>query len=377
MNYRYINSIITTIFLAYSGIVYAQSDKAGVERMALDLRQTMKLESVAENVFSARVVYVGETHDSYADHMTQLDIIRRLHAYNPNIAIGMEQFQQPFQGVLDRFIRGEIEERELIRQSEWAERWRYDYRLYRPILSYAREHHIPVIALNVSKEIVAKVSEHGIDGLTDDDRSEIPGDIDDSDQEYRKRLKEIYENHAHKGKNGFEGFLQVQLLWDESMAARAVEYLRDNPERQLVVLAGSGHLMHGSGIPQRVSRRLAVERAIILPAGDFVLGPNIADYLVQGSGEQLPEKGLLGIHPGDGVDGVVVKDLVAEGAAEKAGVERDDVIRSVNGNPTKDKIDLDFILMDTSPGDKVKLEILRKKLIQEDKVLELVFDLGR
>jgi uncharacterized iron-regulated protein len=295
MSYRQMRKIITLILLLHVTVAYGHPIDKVNARAALDMRNGMELESVVSKVSSSRVIYVGETHDRYADHLTQLEIIRLLHAKNPNIAIGMEQFQQPFQHVLDRFINGQLNEHGLIRESEWMDRWRYDYRLYRPILSYARDHHIPVIALNVSKEIVAKVSENGIDGLSQEDKKKIPNEIDDSDQEYKKRLKEIYEQHAHKGKNGFDGFLQVQLLWDESMAAKAAEYMRANPERQLVVLAGTGHLMYGSGIPQRVSRRVKGERAIILPAGDLPLKKNVADYLVQGGEEKLPERGLLGM----------------------------------------------------------------------------------
>ncbi len=368
---------IILIVLVYSSVSWARPDAGDIKATALDLRNSMELESVVSKVSGARVIYVGETHDNYADHMIQLQIIRMLHARNPDIAIGMEQFQQPFQDVLDRFIMGELDENGLIRQSEWTQRWRYDYRLYRPILSYAREHHIPVIALNASKEIVSMVSEKGMDGLSADERKKLPEEIDDSDQGYRGRLQEIYEGHAHKGKRGFDGFMQVQLLWDESMASRAAEYLRANPERQLVVLAGSGHLLYGSGIPQRVSRRVKLESAIILPAGEFTLSPGIADFLVQGADEKLPEKGLLGIYPEDSADGLRAKELVPHGAAYKAGVKEDDLILSVNNTPVQDMVDLDIALMDTSPGETVNLVIIRRSMILQDEEMQLQVKLGK
>jgi len=39
------------------------------------------------------------------------------------------------------------------------------------------------------------------------------------------------------------------------MAERAADYLQRNPKRRMVVLAGSGHLMYGQGIPKRLLRR--------------------------------------------------------------------------------------------------------------------------
>jgi uncharacterized iron-regulated protein len=337
----------------------------------------MELESVVSKVSSARVIYLGETHDSYADHLTQLEIIRLLHRKNPNIAIAMEQFQQPFQSVLDRFISGELDEKGLIRQSEWMERWRFDYRLYRPILSYAREQRIPVIALNISKEIIAKVSKSGIDGLSKDEQKKIPSEIDYSDNEYRERLEKIFEKHPHKNENGFERFMQVQLLWDEGMAERAAEYLKANQKHQLIVLAGTGHLMYGSGIPQRVSRRVQGERAIILPAGEFPLEQGVADFLVQGRGEQLPERGMLGLYLVDSEEGVKVTELIPEGNAIKAGVEEYDLILKVNGKEVKDIVDLKMVLIDESPGSEVTLGVLRRSLLQKDKELDLSFKLGK
>lgn len=351
-------------------------DKA-VKRIALDLRNGMELETIVSRISSARVIYLGETHASYADHLTQLDIIRRLHARNPDIAIGMEQFQQPFQDVLDRYTGGDLDEKGMIRQSEWMERWGYDYRLYRPILSFAREHHIPVIALNVPKEVVDKVSDAGFDGLSREEKAKIPSEIDYSDQGYRERLQGIYEKHPHQNKNGFEGFLQIQLLWDEGMAARAAQYLTSHPQRQLVVLAGSGHLMYGSGIPQRVNRRVDVKGAIVLPAGDFTVDSAVADFLVLGAGETLPEPGRLGVIMEDSADGVRVQDLAEDGVAKKAGVEKDDLIGSVNGEPVRDTVDLKLLLLDAVPGDRVELVVLRKNMILQDEELKLELQLGR
>ncbi len=362
------------MLLTYS--VAANAAGEVTPRKALNLRDGMELESVVSNIYSAHVIYLGETHDSYSDHLTQLEIIRLLHKQNQNIAIGMEQFQQPFQGVLDGYISGKLSEKELIKQSEWMERWRFDYRLYRPILSFAREHGIPVVALNIAKEITAKVSKVGIDGLSKEDKEQIPSEIDYSDENYRQRLQQIFDNHPHKNEKGFERFYQVQLLWDEGMAAKAAEYLQNNPKRQLVVLAGIGHLMYGSGIPQRVSRRVLGERAIILPTGDFPPEQNVADFLVQGGGEQLPEPGKLGIYLVDSEEGVKVKELVPESAAIAAGVDEGDVILKVNGKTIKDVVDLKLELMDQAPGNQVSLSVLRKNLLLKDEVMDFSFELG-
>ena len=52
------------------------------------------------------------------------------------------------------------------------------------------------------------------------------------------------------------------------MAMSIDEYLKKNPERQMVVIAGEGHLAYGSGIPKRAFRRNGYEYAVILNDAD-------------------------------------------------------------------------------------------------------------
>ena len=70
----------------------------------LELSAGMQLDQIIPKIADKRVVYVGETHDRYSHHLVQLEIVRRLHQLNPDIAIGMEFFQQPFQPDLDAYI---------------------------------------------------------------------------------------------------------------------------------------------------------------------------------------------------------------------------------------------------------------------------------
>jgi hypothetical protein len=142
------------------------------------------LNGLIDKLASRRLVFVGETHDRYEDHLNQLAIIDGLRLRGKDVAIGMEPFQQPFQGDLDAYIAGTIDEAELLRRTDYFERWRYDYRLYRPILRLARAHGIPVIALNLEREITEAVGDGGLEALDSAQRSRIPVDLDRSDPAY-------------------------------------------------------------------------------------------------------------------------------------------------------------------------------------------------
>jgi len=334
------------------------------------------IEETIPSLAEKRVVFIGETHDNYAHHLSQLEIIKGLHQAYPDLAIGMEMFQKPFQSHLDSFIAGDISEQQFLRNSEWFDRWSFDYRLYRPILDYAREHNIPVIALNVSKELKNRVSEVGIAGLNEQERAQVPANVDRSDEEYTERLRKIFHHHPGSNKNNFERFLDVQLLWDESMAERAADYLKEYPSKKLVVLAGCGHLMYGSGIPQRVSRRIDVETAIVLPADNLKLKPGIADFLFFPETATLPNPGLMGVLLELADEGVLIAGMVPDSAAAKAGLKKGDVIQQLNGRAIKRPSDIKIELFEKKPGENIRLTVLRKRFFLNDQELDFTFDLG-
>jgi len=242
----------------------------------------------------ARVVYLGETHDRIEDHQAQLVIIREMQRQNPKIAIALEMFQRPFQSVLDQYVAGKLTEEELIEQTEYNQRWRFPWEYYAPIVRLAKENKLQLLALNTPTEVTRKVATQGLESLTPDEKKHIPplAEIRTDNVAYRKMLLEIYQQHqkAELGNsNAFERFLQAQILWDETMAEKIAEFVKTNPDYQVVVLAGTGHLVYGHGIPSRVERRLGVgsvkARSVLfnLPTetsfSPFSADKPIADYI--------------------------------------------------------------------------------------------------
>ena len=258
-----------------------------------------------------------------------------------------------------------------MKNTEYFDRWRFDYRLYRPILRYAKQHNIPLLALNVPREITSKVSQSGLASLTDNERQAIPDVIDESDADYRRRLKAVFDQHPGSSARKFERFLQVQLLWDEGMAERAATYLRNHPRRHMVVLAGSGHLAYGSGIPKRVTKRLAVETAVVLNGTEAGLDPDIADYLLLPNPIELPPAGKLGIYMSDTPQGVTVNEFSDGSAVKEVGMKQGDQIISLDGEPVRSSADVRIALLDKQPGDNVQIGIRRTNWFSAERQLVL------
>ena len=274
------------------------------------------IESVVTDISAARAVFIGESHDRYDHHLSELEIIRRLYERDPNRwAIGVEFIQRPFQSDLDAYIAGGISEREFLRKTEYFDRWGYDFRLYRPIFRFAKEHGIPMVALNADRELTEKVGEVGLEGLNGPERERLPGQIDKSDDSYRERIQKIFKEHTKATGGDFEHFWEAQLVWDETMAERVTEYLSTHPEKAMVVLAGAGHMEFGSGIPNRVRRRLPQLRMAVLITNDKPeTKSHLTDYSLLSKKEVLPPAPRIGIVT-EVSDGVRVKNVTPGGPA--------------------------------------------------------------
>lgn len=378
--------IAIVLFSSVSSPVLAASPPGGesghgqtldTQTAVLDLAALSDLQQLIGKLASKRVIFVGETHDRFEDHLNQLAVVEGLHNLDKDIAIGMEFFQQPFQPHLDAYMAGEISEQELLRRTEYFERWRFDYRLYRPILSFAREHGIPLVALNVEREITEKVGDGGIGSLTEEERARIPTEIDRDDEQYRQRVKAVFDHHPMAKEKNFEHFLEVQLLWDEGMAERAARYLQEHPEKSMVVLAGSGHLEYGQGIPKRLLRRVPAESAILLSGTHRGPDAEMADYLLYPRPVALPAAGLLGVMldiDSEG-DGISVQGFADPSGAKDAGMEEGDRIVKVGENPIGSYSDIRLALLGSSPGQKLQVEVSRAHMVGEDERLTFEVEL--
>ena len=327
---------------------------------AVNLDATLSPDMLAAELAARRVVFVGETHDRYDHHLNQLEIVRGIHQLNPGVAIGVEYLEQRFQPQVDDYIAGRITEEEFLRGTEYYQEWGYDYRLYAPIFRFAREQGIPVRALNVPVALASAVAKVGVAALTAQQHASLPDEIAPADEDYRSRLREAFDAHGAAKPQAFDHFVEAQLVWDESMAASAAAYLNANPGRRMVILAGSGHLAFGSGIPKRLERRTHATYAIVLNgAEDENVGPHMADYLLLSRKQELPPAGILGVSLEEKNGECRIRSLSPNGAGEKAGLTRGDVLVEIDGQTVKRISDVHLALWDRKPGDRVRVSVRR------------------
>jgi uncharacterized iron-regulated protein len=283
---------------------HPRSAKGGIEAAALpyqivDARTGRSVDEPAfwSRLAGARAVCVGEEHPNPHHHWMQLHVVRELFKRLPKgtkLALAMEMFQRPFQGVLDDYAARRIDDAALRSRSGYEERWGYDYTFYGPTIDAAVAAGAQLLAANTAKELTKKVSHHGLESLTPDEKAQLP-ELKLDDPVHRSWFDTLMEDmggtsahsqsksdDADKGKlssstagktkpaksakpplhgdddapepPSADRVYTIQVIWDETMADTSATWLLANPGGHLILLSGNGHC-HDTAVINRIKRR--------------------------------------------------------------------------------------------------------------------------
>ena len=331
--------------------------------------------SSLNNYFScASILYVGEAHANRASHQVQLQVLKYCYEkFGNNIAIGMEMFTRQYQPFLDQWIAGETDEKKFLEDTHWYKEWGYEYNLYKPILDFAREKGIPVLALNAPKDVVKMVSKKGLIDLSDEEKKLLP-EVDTSDFFHRVYIEKIIKGHIDRSAD-IERYNNVQSLWEEYMAQTIVNYLSswEGKDKKILVFTGNGHIFYDFGIPKRVFRRTFLPYYTICTIEvsdgkpDTDLDPFLteiplepADFIWVVSPLETQKRIYLGVQLNkSGEDKLVIQEISPKSPAEKGGLNAGDIILSIDGKSVTEVSDIINYLQTKKFGDTCTVEIQR------------------
>jgi len=226
--------ILVSILVFFSAFTAA---KKSLNPRIYDINRSR--ETVMSDVIPAlrqnRIVIVGEHHSNINHHAAQVRVIRTLKESGVQVAIGLEMFRSDSQQALDRWVAGNIGEEDF--QQIFYDNWGYSWENYRMIFDYAKEKKIPLIGLNVSRDITRQVSREGFQSLNKDQKGKLSNIACRVDKEYMDYIKKAFGGHGH-GQLNFTYFCEAQLVWDTVMAINALDYLHKTPSAAIIVLTG-------------------------------------------------------------------------------------------------------------------------------------------
>ncbi|MEM6794910.1 MAG: ChaN family lipoprotein [Acidobacteriota bacterium] len=314
-----------------------------------------------------RLLLIGESHTSTEFHRVQEIVLRELHKAGRKVVIGLEMMPTDQQGSLDRWVAGELSEREYLEAGDWYGHWGYHWEYYRPIFQLARQNSIAMRGLNVPRDLVSQVRAEGFDGLEKEDRARLPPEIDLPTDEFRRLFLSYFPSdgggvHQLEGEM-LEGFLLAQTAWDAAMAWAAVEALRADPEAMVVVLVGSGHVAYGLGIARQAAPHFEGEIRTLIPVRASLDGepsPEIsasyADFVWGVAEERWERFPSLGVSTREGEGGMrEVLFVIEESPAAATGLTAGDLLLTVDGQEIAQAQALSFLMAEKRWGDSVHL----------------------
>jgi len=216
--------------------------------------RSVSFSQLVEDAVKSDLVLIGEAHDDKSHHEMQLALIRALWEKNIPLAIGMETMEAGSQQQLDAWTEGRMSEENF--QMVFADNWSMDWGLYREIFIFARDNRVPMLALNVPKEIVQKVSRQGFASLTPEERKDLPqGTTCDLRNPHTALLRKAFQqNFLHlKNMNTFTYFCEAQTVRNSGMAWNIARYAEKNADRKIVALTGTWHAIKNA-IPEQLER---------------------------------------------------------------------------------------------------------------------------
>jgi uncharacterized iron-regulated protein len=331
-------------------------------------------EQLLNDLERARVIFIGESHDQIEHHQIQVRMIQEFIAKGRDVVIGMEMFERSQQPTLDRWSQGLLTEKEFLKEVQWDMTWGMDYELYKGILDAVKSHTLRVLGLNVPRDLVRRVAENGIQGLSPEDRMRLP-EIDLTDRQHRAYVATIFKGHEKGSAKDFENFYEAQCLWDEGMAESLSEFL-NSPQAEgktVLVFAGSGHIVFGFGIPKRFHRRTPFSyQAIVLKTwaekvnGDLTFtgaSSPLANFLwitkPNPPEKKKPRIGVM-LKTEQDLKGLVIEKVVPGSPAEKAGLLPGDQLIAVEGIEIREVKEIHRALSEKGWGNDITFTISRE-----------------
>ena len=244
-----------------------------VPQRVFDTRQKTfsDFESMLADLARADAVFVGEQHDDPNTHRLELAIVEGLTRRGVSVVVALEMFERDVQSQVEGYAVGRITEEQFLKDSRPWPRYATDYR---PLIEFARAHHLPIVASNVPRRIASDVSKNGmpaIEKLGSDDRAFAAREVQcPTSGDYYQRFGEAM--GGHEGANA--NFYFAQCVKDETMGESVATAFQKNATGRVTIVHVNGafHSDFGEGTADSARRRMPGRRIAVvsmLPVDDL------------------------------------------------------------------------------------------------------------
>jgi uncharacterized iron-regulated protein len=232
------------------------------------------LDDVVAAMANADVVFVGEEHDDPGAHFVEAELLRLAYARfvagtgggRRPLALSLEMFERDVQPVVDEYLAGLITERHFLTASRPWPSYATDYR---PLVEFAREHAVPVVAANAPGRYANRASRLGresLDALPPSARAWIaPLPYGEPDPAYAAKFAALMGGDGSGPMaHGSGHLIDGQVLWDATMAYSIAQTLMQRPEALVLQVNGGFHSEERMGVPTQLARYRPGTRVLVV-----------------------------------------------------------------------------------------------------------------
>lgn len=238
--------------------------------------QKVSLNQLSERFSDYHIMIFGEYHDNTDLHHVEAEFLFASYNRNPQLTVSLEMFERDSQIELERYLAGEISEFTFLAQSR---PWNNYVSDYRPLVEFAKDKGLPVVAANIPHSIATMYVRQGsLDDVNEPMKQYLPAVHRVLEGEYKQRFFAQMQEISAK-RDGMkvlseqtEAFYRAQCLKDDTMAESIVMSYRQHPGRKIIHYQGDFHSRFRLGI---VGKLQALEPSLKI----LVITPvNVADF---------------------------------------------------------------------------------------------------
>jgi uncharacterized iron-regulated protein len=205
----------------------------------------------------ADVIFLGELHDDPVGHAIEAEVFRRVFAeYSAKRKI--------IQVVVNEYLNSLISEPQFMASSRPWGNYKTDYR---PLVEFAKEKRLEVVAANGPRRYVNMVSRGGretLNGLTKEAKKWLPPlPYAEASEAYAKKFKALM-GPSPEAQMGIDKILSSQSLWDASMAYSVSQALKRSKGSLVVHLNGGFHTENRLGTVEHLLKYRKKARVIVI-----------------------------------------------------------------------------------------------------------------
>lgn len=223
-------------------------------------KQRLSIKQAAKALRDADVVFIGEFHGNHASHWLQAQLQSALHAQRPLQILSMEQFSRDKQIVVDQYLDSEIGERAFLKK---ANAWPNYKASYRPLVEFAKQHELPIVAANAPADLVRCIGRQGesyMPKLNSQQRKQLADDIFMNNDAYQVAFQKVMHSPSTpsiktKQKTAMSNSYLAQLSRDNTMAESIIEAMKQYPKYQLIHVNGAFHSDNALGTVALLKQR--------------------------------------------------------------------------------------------------------------------------